>query len=77
MFDLSASDNLTAPSLPILLAVLSKNQIKQPKLQPRWISTREEFDVSTSNNLAAPSSPIELSVLSEDAMKLQVCYFQV
>jgi hypothetical protein len=28
-FDLSASDNLMAPSAPILLAVLSENEMKQ------------------------------------------------
>ena len=28
VFDLSASDNLSAPSLPILFSILSENQLK-------------------------------------------------
>jgi hypothetical protein len=33
VFDLSASDNLTAPSLPILLAVLSENEMKEVQMK--------------------------------------------
>jgi hypothetical protein len=73
-FDLSASANLMAPSLPILLPVLSENQMKQQAVLLRSSSVRVEFDRSASDNLKAPSLPIILPILSENEMKQQVCY---
>jgi hypothetical protein len=47
VFDLSASDNLIAPSSPILLPVLSENEMKQQVLLPlRLREVRVVFDLS-------------------------------
>jgi hypothetical protein len=58
MFDSSASDNLADPSSPILLSVLSENEMKQQVLQLRSSEVRDVLDFSASDNLMAPSSPI-------------------
>jgi hypothetical protein len=47
---LSASDNLIAPSSPILLPVLNENEMKQHVLPPRLSEVRDEFDLSASAN---------------------------
>jgi hypothetical protein len=50
VFDLSASNNLIAPSLPILLTVWSENKMKQQVLLLRSSKVRCEFDLSASDN---------------------------
>jgi hypothetical protein len=70
VFVMSTSANLVAPSLPILLAVLSENEMNEiTKIQVRSSAVRDVFDLSASANLTAPSSPILLSVLGENEMK--------
>jgi hypothetical protein len=64
-FDLSASANLVSPSLPILFAVFSENEMKQSLLLARSSEVSDVFDFSASDNLIAPSSPILLSVQTE------------
>jgi hypothetical protein len=61
-FDLSASDNLIAPSLPILFSVLSENDMKASVLPKSLSEVRDEFNLSVSDNLATPSLPISLSM---------------
>jgi hypothetical protein len=75
VFDLSASNNLMAPALPILLPVLSENEEHHVSclLPPRESEVRDMFDMSASDNLIAPSLPILFTVLSENETK-QVCY---
>jgi hypothetical protein len=69
VFDLSASSNLIAPSLPIVLSVLSENQMNQQVLLLlRLREVRDEFDLSASDNSIAPSVSILLPVLSEYGM---------
>jgi hypothetical protein len=58
VFDWSASDNLVIPSIPILLAVSSKNEMKQSLLQLRSSEVRDVFDMSISDNLMVPASPM-------------------
>jgi hypothetical protein len=67
---------LIAPSSPILLPVLSENEISQKEwlLQLRLRCVRDEFDLSASDNLTTPLKPIEIPVLSENEMKQQACY---
>jgi hypothetical protein len=73
VFDLSESANLEAPSAPILLPVLSENELMLKVLPLQSYVARDEFDLSTSDNLIAPSSPISLAVLCENEMQQQVC----
>jgi hypothetical protein len=74
-FNTSASAILIPPSSPIILAVLSENEMKPTRmLLLRSSEVRVEFDLSASDNLTAPLKPIQLSVLSENEMKQQVCY---
>jgi hypothetical protein len=48
-FVLSASDNLAAPSLSILLPVLSENELKRQVLLLQRLSlVRDEFELSAS-----------------------------
>jgi hypothetical protein len=49
-FDLSASDNLAAPAVPISLPVLSENEMKQQVLLQRLRVVRDEFDLRISDN---------------------------
>jgi hypothetical protein len=64
-FNLSASDNLVAPFLPISLTVRSENEIKGIcRLRLRSSEVRDEFDLSASDNLIAPLLPILLSIRS-------------
>jgi hypothetical protein len=75
-FDLSASDNLAAPS-PILLSVLSEDEMKITSMLLSSSSLmRDVFDLRALNNLIPPSLPILLSVsmYSENVMKqLRYC----
>jgi hypothetical protein len=77
-FDMSASDNLMAPSSPKGLSVLSENEMKQQEfvLLLRLSAVRDEFNLSASDNLMAPQLPILLPVLSENEVKQQVRYRQ-
>jgi hypothetical protein len=65
-FDLSASDNLITPSLPILLSV-SEWECNEAtsKLLLRSSEVSDEFDLSASNNLTAPSVQMLFTVLSK------------
>jgi hypothetical protein len=67
-FDLSASDNLVAPSVLMRFPVLSENEMKQQLLQLRPSEVRDVFDLSASDNLVAPLLPILLPALSENEM---------
>jgi hypothetical protein len=59
VLDLSASDNLIVPSLPILFPVLCENEYEaNSQLQQRLRSVRDVFDLSASDNLIIPLSPI-------------------
>jgi hypothetical protein len=70
VFDLSASDNWIAPSLPNLLSTLSENETLQQSLLLLTSSLlRDVFDLSSSDNLITSSVPILLPVLSENEMK--------
>jgi hypothetical protein len=69
VFDLSASDNWMAPSLPILLPVLSENEMKRKFLLLISSDVRVEFDVSARDNLVAPLEPILFPLLSENEIK--------
>jgi hypothetical protein len=64
-FDLSASDNLMAPSLPISFTVhhIIEHETKQVWLQVRLSAVSVVFDLSTSDNWMAPSTPICCTVL--------------
>jgi hypothetical protein len=73
-FDLSASDKLIPPSVPISLSELSENEILVTSLQQSSSEVRVEFNLSTSDNSSAPSLPIILSVLSENEMKQRFYY---
>jgi hypothetical protein len=74
-FNMSTSDNLIAPSLLILLPVLSENHMKSQVLPLRLRKARDEFNASAPGNLIVPSSPILLSELSEYEMKhKQICF---
>ena len=74
VFDLSASNNLIAPSLPIVLPVLSENEMKQWVLQLRSSEVIDELDLSTLDNSSTSVVQILLSVLSENETKEQVHY---
>jgi hypothetical protein len=74
VFDLSTSNNLRAPSVPISFTVMRENEMNQGLLPLRLSEVREVFDLSASDNMIAPSLPILLSVLSENEMKQQICY---
>jgi hypothetical protein len=64
-FSLSASDNLIAPSVWILLTVLCEKGNEEQVLHLRLSQVRDVFDMSASDNLEAPSLPIPFPVLSE------------
>jgi hypothetical protein len=70
--DLSASDNLMAPSVPSLSPVLSENEMKQQVLLMRQTDARDEFNWSASDSLVAPSPLTSLSVLSENQTRQYV-----
>jgi hypothetical protein len=61
-FDLSASDNLITPSLPIAFSVLSENDMYQRVLPLKSSEMRDVFNLSTLDNLIAPFVPILLPV---------------
>jgi hypothetical protein len=72
--NLSASDNLVAPSVPIS-SVLSENEHKALRvLLLRTRDVRDVFNLSASDNWIIPSLSMLLSVLSEHEMKQQICY---
>jgi hypothetical protein len=69
-FALSASDNLVAPSLPMLLPVLSENEMKQQVtlLPLRSSDSRDECNLSASKN-TVPCLPKLLSTIYQNEMK--------
>jgi hypothetical protein len=70
VFDLSASDNLIIPSLPMRFTELIENENEATSMLPlRSSEARDECDLSASANLIAPSLPILLTLLSEYKMK--------
>jgi hypothetical protein len=69
------SDNLIAPSLSILFAVLSENDIKATTLLLLILSeTSDELNWSASEMLIAPSLPMSSTTLSENEIKQQASY---